>query len=54
MAQHDKSWLNYDIAFRKEAAASGSRMHLTSTIFTPDLWRPLQLLQAPQLPLPGH
>ena len=26
----------------------------TSTIFTPDLWRPLQLLQAPQLPLPGH
>ena len=26
----------------------------TSTVFTPDLQLPLQLLQVPQLPLPGH
>ena len=54
----DKSWLHYDIACRKEAAASGSNdwspCTQTSTIFTPDLRSPLQLLQVPQLPLPCH
>ena len=52
----DKLWLHYDIAIRKEAAASGStnwsRVHLD--LYNFHTRSPLLLLQAPPLPLPCH
>ena len=58
----DKSWLHYALRHRLQKRSRSLRFNRlishapgqTSTIFTPDLRLPLQLLQVPQLPLPRH